>query len=344
MSLQTYDTHTLIGVIQTLFPPSSYWLDNFFPTVQTFEQEFIDFDLVKGTRRMAPFVAPTVSGKPIMALGYQTKRFKPAYIKPKDIIDPNRIIKRRAGEAFMGSLSLGQRRDAVVADTLQEFKNQIYRRWEWMACQAIVNGSVTVVGDDYPSTFVDFGRSAGQTVTLSGTNLWTDQTNSNPIQDIENWALQTQTLSGVPLTRITMGTTAFRAYRTHPKVIAQLNTLQRGTIDVVLTTALKGEIAQFVGYVGSGSIEIWVYNDIYEDNTGAAVAFLDPTKVVLTSAQIGGVRCFGAILDAKAGYTPIDIFVKSWENEDPSVEYLLAQSAPLMVPTRPDASLVAKVV
>jgi len=350
--INIYDTHTLMGVIQTLYTPKTFWLDKFFGAEMTFETEYIDFDVWVGGRRMAPFVAPTVQGKPMLAQGYTTKRFKPAYIKPKDIVDPQRIIKRRAGEALLGSLSMQARYDAVVAESMMEQKNQIYRRWEWMACQAIVNGSVTVTGDDYPTVNVNFGRNPAQTITNSGTSLWTDTVNSNPITDIENWQIQMQQLTGYVPDGIIMGLSAYRAYRSHPKVIAQLNLFQRGTTDIVTQTSLSGDVAQYVGYVGLNQIPIWVYNDIYEDPTSMPnppgpvvnVPFMDPTKVVLfASTGVQGVRAFGAILDAKAGYSPASIFPKMWQQEDPSVTYLMSQSAPLMIPTRPDCTLAAKV-
>lgn len=351
--INIYDTHVLRGVIQTLYTPQTFWLDKFFKAEMTFEQEYIDFDVWVGGRRLAPFVAPTVQGKPMLAQGYTTKRFKPAYVKPKDIVDPQRIIKRRVGEALMGSLSLQARYDAVVADSMQEQKNQIIRRWEWMACQAIVNGQVTVSGDDYPTTTVFFGRNPAQTITQSGTSLWTDQVNSNPLADIEGWQIQMQQLTGYVPDSIIMGLAAWRAYRSHPLVIKQLNLFQRGTSDLVQQTALTGSVAQYVGYVGLNQIPIWVYNDIYEDPTSMPnppgpvvnVPFLDPTKVVMSaSAGIEGVRAFGAIMDAKAGYTAASIFPKMWQQEDPSVTFLMSQSAPLMIPTRPDCTLAAKVV
>jgi len=351
MSFTTYDTQTLLGVLRTLYTPQTYWLDKFFASEQTFEQEYIDFDILIGGRRMAPFVAPTVQGKPMIAQGYTTRRFKPAYIKPKDIVDPQRIIKRRAGEPFMGSLSLSARYDAVIADSLLEQKNQIIRRWEWMACQAIVTGQVTVAGDDYPTQTVLFGRNPLNTITQTGTSLWTDTVNSNPIADIEGWIYQMQSLTGFVPDQLTMGLSAFKAYRSHPKVLQLLSTIIRNGNDAVQASALQGVPgAQYAGTVGLGNLSIYVYNDIYEDATSSAttpvnVPYLDPTKVVLTaSTGIQGIRCFGAILDVKAGYSPASIFPKTWQQEDPSVTYLMSQSAPLMVPTRPDCTLSAKVV
>jgi hypothetical protein len=350
MSLGTYDTQVLQGLIQTLFTPSTYWLDSFFGSTQTFEQEYIDFDILVGARRMAPFVSPLVQGKPLQAVGYKTSRFKPAYIKPKDIIDPNRIIKRRAGEPLNGSMSLQARKDAVVADILTEHQAQITRRLEWMACQAVVTGQVTVSGADYPTQVVNFGRKASHTVVNTGTALWTDTVNSNPLTVLENWMIQFQLDTGFVVDRLTMGLNAWKAYRVHPKVTAQLNTLQRGTTDSINPGVLAAGVAQLVGYVGLSQIPIYVYNDIYEDATSTPAApvyvpFLPVNQVVLTSSHgIQGVRAFGAILDAAAGYQPAESFAKNWIEDDPSVEFIMTQSAPLMIPTRPDCSWVGTVV
>jgi len=59
--------------------------------------------------------------------------------------------------------------------------------------------------------------------------------------------------------------------------------------------------------------------------------------------MMDGVRCFGAIRDKKAGYQALEFFMKNWEIEDPSHEYIMSQSAPLMVPKEPNATYSIKV-
>src|SRR5690606_20901096 len=53
-------------------------------------------------------------------------------------------------------------------------------------------------------------------------------------------------------------------------------------------------------------------------------------------------RAFGAIMDKKAGWRATPVFPKMLEQEDPSAVYRMTQSAPLMIPTRPNATLTAK--
>ena len=61
------------------------------------------------------------------------------------------------------------------------------------------------------------------------------------------------------------------------------------------------------------------------------------------SPAVDGVRAFGAIMDRKAGWRATPFFPKMFEQEDPSAVYLMTQSAPLMIATRPNATLKAKV-
>jgi len=341
MTIGTYDTHTLMRVVETLRPPTNFWLSLGFPSTQLFDTEFVDFDVVDRGRRLAPFVAPTAQGKPMLQEGYSTRRFKPAYIKPKDAVNPTRVFRRQPGEIYAGSMSAEQRRQAVIADILMQHRNMVERRWEWMACEAIVNGAVTISGEDYPSVTVTFGRAGSQSKNLTGTNRWSEST-SKPLQDWESWRIETHRLSGYSPNIVVMGLNAWNAFRVHADVQKALNTEIRGTqssLEIATGTGLPFERR---GYIGS-NLEIWTYNDIYEDNSGTAVEFFNQDSVLLTSRAVDGVRCFGAILDARAGYQPAAMYPKMWLQEDPSAEFLMVQSAPLMVPTRPNATLLAKV-
>lgn len=344
MTIQTYETHTMLSVIRRLRDPYTYWLDLCFPTTQNFTDQWIDFDIVDTKRRLAPFVAPTAMGKPIISEGYNTRRFKPAYVKPKDSVDPTRVISRRAGEAYTGSMTPQARRDAIVADILQNHRNAHTRRREWMAAQAVLNGSVTISGEDYPTTVIAFGRDANNTVTLLTTERWSETT-SDPIADITEWVQQVRDTSGFSPNRITMGTVAYGWFSKHAKVLPLFDTTFRGSTDVVERSILSGEPAVRVGTIGAGGfLEVWVYSDKYEDDAGAEQPFLDPRDVVLTSPGLDGVRCFGAILDAHAGYQALEFFPTNWISNDPPVEWVMTQSAPLMVPRVPNASLRARTV
>ena len=346
MAYTPYSTHEMLSVIRNIPAPSNFWM-RFFGQQVNSQNQYIDFDTIDRGRRLAPFVAPTVAGKAMKAQGYETRRFAPAYIKPKHVVDPERVIARRAGEEYTGSMSLQARRDAIVSDILTEQRDMINRRWELMAAQAIIDGQVVVEGDDYPTQTISFGRAAGQSVTNSGTDLWTDAA-SKPYQQMEDLSIQTQRASGYAITDWILGANAWAALAEHADTEKLLRTdlangsasLQMGPGDI----PNDGAIVQLKGTVGVG-IRIWTYADIYEDESGTVQDIMDPNLVIGLNPQgIEGVRCFGAIMDAEAGYQSMSIFPKNWMNNDPSVEYVMSQSAPLMVPKRPNATLKLKAV
>ena len=120
---------------------------------------------------------------------------------------------------------------------------------------------------------------------------------------------------------------------------------RRGTNNTLnVDPFIRGENSK-VRYVGSiGDFDIYVYNDIYINDAGVESKLL-PSKTVLMAAKDGleGTRCYGAIHDEKANWTAHRYFTKSWVEEDPSVRWLLLQSAPLVVPYRPNASFCATI-
>ena len=63
-------------------------------------------------------------------------------------------------------------------------------------------------------------------------------------------------------------------------------------------------------------------------------------KVLLGNKSYEGVRCYGAIEDIDAadeGIVAASRWPKNWKQDDPSVEYVMTQSAPLMVTPDADA-------
>ena len=146
MTVSTFQTAELIGVQRRLPQPVNFWLKFFGRTVTSTSEKIMFDELGEEERRLAPFVAPMAQGKVLREAGYAAKSFKPAYLKPKGIVHPQKLLSRMAGEGFGGTMSLEARRMAVVAELLASQRSQIERRWDWMAAQALIYGSVTVAG------------------------------------------------------------------------------------------------------------------------------------------------------------------------------------------------------
>ncbi len=339
--MDLFSTNILRGVVQSLIAPSSFLLDRFFPTVQTDQTEEIHFDMIDKTRRLAPFVSPLVEGKIVSSRAHSTKTFKPAYIKDKRVWDGNRALKRSAGEQIGGSLTPMDRMRALLAMDLVDQLEMLQRRQEWMAAQALRTGKVTVVGDSYPSVVVDFGRDASLTITLAGAAKW-DQTGVNPLDNLRAWSLLVLQKTGVFPTDVVMDVDAWVLFSNNQAVKDRIALQRRlGEMPTLTQGAPLTEGGVYMGNVDG--FNIWVYAGWYLDDSGAEQPMLPSGTVLMTSPQLQGVRAYGAIRDEEAGYQAMPYFPKSWVEKDPAVRYLLMQSAPLMVPTRPNASLCATV-
>lgn len=95
--MDIFSTNVLAKVVERLHTPSSFLLDTFFPNVQTSDKEEIFFDVTDSKPRISPFVSSLLPGKVVDSGGYQTKSFKPAYVKDKRRFDANIPYKRVAG-------------------------------------------------------------------------------------------------------------------------------------------------------------------------------------------------------------------------------------------------------
>lgn len=340
----SYDTATLLGVLRVQKAPSLFWLAMFGSQIN-FETEKIVFDRVFGDdRKLAPFVVPNVQGRVLGIEGYESKEFKPAYVKPKHVVDPNMIIPRQPGEALgTGSLSIMQRRDAVVAEILRQHRVMHLNRQNWLASRAVIDGSVIISGEDYPATLVDFRRDGSLTGTLTGAARWSQGT-ADPLEDLKDMRVAANDLSGARITRIVFGGNAWALFAARVD-LKELMNRNYGGLNTEVTRMTDGyEGQEYMGVIqglnGAGRIEAWVDTSKYIDpETGQQEYFLDQDTVVgVNEGFMQGFRCFGAIKDKAAGYRALDLFPKMWENPDPSVEYLMTQSAPLMVPKEPNAT------
>ena len=338
--MDIFSTHVLNRVVAHLPRSSSFLLDSFFNSMQTEDSEDIHFDIDQSKPRLAPFVSPLVAGKVVATEGFESKSFRPAYVKDKRRFDANAPLKRQLGETIGGSLSPMQRRDTALNRALANQLENLTRREEVMAAEALRTGCITVSGDNYPTVIVDFQRDAALTQTLTGAARW-GETNAKVLDDIEDWAALMQTQSGVCARTIVMDPKAWRLFKNNSKVEKQLD-IRRGTNIGLQTDPISfdqgHDKARYVGAIGD--FDFWVYNDVYVDDNGATQHILpEHTVLLLSRHQLEGTRCYGVIQDEKAQYKAGRYFVKSWLEEDPALRWLLMQSAPLLVPYRPNASM-----
>ena len=348
MPLNIYSTAVLNRVVRELDKSQSFLLDMFYPEVQESEDEFIYFDVERIRPRITPLVAAHMPGKVVEEEGYTTHSFRPAYAKDKRPLRPKGALKRAIGEAIGGNLSPAERQRRRLLQSMQNQLDMLTRREEVMASEGLRTGKVTVSGEGYATQIVDFGRESTFTFTLTNNDRWTiNHADSNPMEDLETWAAMPTSKGGGAITDYVMSPDAWRAARKRLIERDEARTLldfqRSGNSAVEMGPLAYGPStkARRVGQVGT--FTIWTYDDVYEDDAGVEQHMMPSGTVIGGSRDVEGTRAYGVIEDEEANFSSSRYFAKSWLEHDPSLRWLLLQSAPLMVPYRPNATVCATV-
>jgi hypothetical protein len=237
-----------------------------------------------------------------------------------------------------------------VTNNLRLEREMIERRWDWMACKAVVDGKVVVAGDDYPTVTVDFLRDPSLTIQLLTTARWSQTGTAAPLTDLGNAVSAAFNLGNSPINRLIFGTTAWGNFTKNAAVLDLLNNQKRnGTSEFSTIPLINNANYQSMGTINTigGRFELYQYANWYSDvdsNGDLTVRqFLDPTYVVGVGPNMDGAALFGAIMDADANFmAEATVFPKMWKENDPSVVYTMSQSAPLFAPLNPDNTFVIK--
>ncbi|ODN41562.1 major capsid protein [Piscirickettsia litoralis] len=341
MSIDPYETRTLLGVLEQVKPIQRFFLNTFFKEENTFDTLHVDVDIVKGSRRVAPFVSPLLEGKVVKNEGFVTETFKPGYIKVKNVITPMNVFKRKAGQTiYTKPKSPALLAAEHVGKTLSKLTEMADRREELMAASAILNGGVEIKGDGL-DRYVDFQMSPNHKVLLAGDALWTSA-NSNPMKQLDAWCRLVLQDSGHRPSYCVMGIDAVYAFLDHPKVKEHLELRRNYTIEVRPKDLPQGVVLE--AYIEKLKLNIVSYNEWYlNEDTGLEESIVPANRIALCSETARCSKNYGAIEDFDVTYG-VKHFAKTWKQKDPSALFLLLQAAPLPVPHEIDAFLNAVVI
>ena len=334
-----YSTTALIGIIMPLVTQGNFLRTLFFGgTPLEFDTPEVMFDRVFDDKRIAPWVSPYAKGTPGQDRGFQTDRFAPGYIKPLDRIDAHKLARRRPGEPLGGEFTLQQRRDLAFVDYLAAHKTKIERREEVMASEILRTGGVIIEGIEYPRAVVNFGRKGSLSKSLIGVARW-GEAGVSPVDNLEAWIQEVAEECGAGPSHVVFEKDAWAFFKADPKLEKKLDTTFQGntsSVDLGFKPGVPGSPV-FMGRIGT--VELYVYNDTYEDVDGTIKKLLPQYTVIIGApGTYEGTPCYGAILDPRNNYGATRLFSKNWIEENPAGEYLMTQSAPIFVPKRPNAT------
>lgn len=364
MSDNPYDLWTsrkTLGVLRDTKAETVSYYRQWFPYQHRSTDEYIDFEkLPIRTKRLAPFALPLGPGGSVYDDSAKAYRFKPAYVKLDDSIDPLKPLTYQPGidesRFDANKLSPKQRLDLLKLAIVAAHRNAWDRRMEWLAARALIDGTVTLVGDNYPSTVVNFQRAAGHTVALGVGDRFGDTDVSildffkEQIQkmcDAEFGNMPTRATVSGAVAAIMVKDTEIRAHMD----INETGGVHRVDRSILVADPKAPRVYKFgelsVGGNSGAMIELYVNDETYQSNTGTHIRYQPANELLLTSTPdaVMGHECFGRIVDQDADYEAIPLFGKNYTTgDDIKVEHISHKSSPLQVPINPNATLKATVI
>lgn len=344
--MSIYTTKTMLAAISQMMPVRSFFKDTFFGNEQTFLTEHVEIDYKKGRRKMAPFVSPKVAGKVMDRQGFTTKTFNPAAIKPKRTIQSFDLTNRSFGENVYSQRSPQERAMEMLAMDLSELDEAITRREEWMAAQVLFTGKVEVKGDGVSKEIsYDFDNLE----TLSGTDVWSDKENSDPLKDLNEWGNQLVKKSGMSPNVAVFSNDVIHAFVNHPKVKENLDNRR-----IVMGEIRPSELPNGASYVGTVNavgyqLDIYGYNEwFYDEEAGEEKPLVPEKKVMIGTTNARSTMAYGAT--TLTDHISLDFMTyegarvpDSWIEKDPAARYLQMHAKPVPIPHDVDSWLVATV-
>ena len=348
-TIDIFATRTMLPPVMQLKRPLTFLLDTFFKGTKQFNTAFVDIDIYSRHRKMAAFVSPLMEGKVMNRLGKTTNTFTPPYIKPKRPTTVGDLLVAQPGEGvYSPGVTQEQRALSLLMQDIMDLDDAITRREEWMAASALTTGSINVVGDGVNAN-VNFGQNTAHQVTLTGAALWTATSTANPIKNFTTWANQCRQDSGVNPDTVVMGSAAAAAFIAWISVPANATGGQLSSMKLTLGQIQPTQLAEGVTFLGtlmapSINVDLYQYDEWYFDEVSQTELPMIPANmVVLGSTRAANNKLYGAIQNVNAvaemgqGSFSVPRFPSSWTTNDPSVRWLMLESASLVALNQPDA-------
>jgi hypothetical protein len=346
-TIDLYDPRVMLQALEQKPPVRTFLLDTFFKNTRMSTETKIDLDIWKGKRRVAVYVSPVEEGHIVKHDGkFATRSYEAPYIKEKIPTKAGDLLKRLRGEPVYGGSSPLQRAAKLFADEATELDEMVTRAEEIQAAQGLFTGHVIVNDENgHAKDDIDFGLSATHNLTAATVpSLWTaDGFKKNAfLAQLRGYRKTLIKDSGFQPTDIILGSDA----ADQAMVILDPDSngspvsnfrITRGQID---PQNLPNGVTYW-GYITELGCDVWSYDEYYWSGSDN-LPIVPAKKMWMGSRNARYDRNYGAIQDMDS-LLAVPRFPKSWITPDPSVRWLMLQSAPLMAPHQVDAFLVAQV-
>lgn len=301
--MDLYKTTILLAAVQQMVTRKTFLRDRYFPTnkkTDIFPTEEVLVEYKSGSKKMAPCVLPRKKGITIEREGYKTERYTPPNIavqRPLTIDDLNR---KGFGEQLFSNITPMQRQADILRNDLVEFDELISTREEYMAAQALLNNGYILkhYGDKYGSDeFVEyemrFYDGTNNPAKYTPTVDW-NKADADILSDLRVM-IRMLTSRGLPATDLIISpdVAEYLLFNTQIKEMFDNRNMQMGVFAPIETT--QGVVHMGKLNVYGKVIDIFCYDETYEDETSGDIVQYIPEGNVILTAPAAGRGLYGAV-------------------------------------------------
>ncbi len=327
--IDSFDTRTMLAALDQVKPPKTFLRDTFFRDEEYSMSRHVDIDIIKGSQRLAPFVRPRGEPRRVDRRGFARHSFEPPCIKMEMETDAVSLLMRLPGETIYQTGASPQLIAAQqLGRDLDELRNLIIRRIEWMCAKALLDGKIPIKDDESGLDLeIDFLMPATHIIDLTATVPWTDVANSNPERDLREWQDLISDDSGQFADIAVFGKDVLTAFLEHEKVQKLLDN-RRVVIGEIAIQPLQEQKARYIGSLEG--IDIFTYSEIFlNPDTGTKERMVPSDRIFLGSSGARTAVHFGMIIDTRAP-ARVPFFPKMYYDERRGCDIVQIQSSPLV--------------
>lgn len=349
-SIDLYSPRVLAAVVTHTPPANSFLRDKFFSVKETFSTHQVDIDVKLGTQRIAPYVHPKNGGSLMPTEGYETWTFTPPMVNPYDLTTADQLFIRLPGEGLYSTKTPTDRAVEKLAEEYKALEETITRREEQQAAEILTTGKVNVTGEGV-SGQIDFRLHKDHIVQLKGAQMW-GATGSKPCKNLLEWNRMIQKNGFVNANTAIMGCEARDRLFADEEFLKKLDNRNYNFGQVNVQN--MGMNVSYLGYIADPGLHLYEYNGTYLEKstqTGKTVetvkSFIEPNQIIMLPENPEYKRVYGVCVyldDNKQWVSEeSDRVLRSYVKHNPDRRFLEVQSHPLLVPTKLNSWMCAKV-
>lgn len=332
-----FRTRVLTAAVNEMRTPQTKIYDRFFRPKERFSPtDAIAFDIIYGSERILSNLKTTAAAQVTDKTYRKTVTMEAPRLATKRSVSAAELNRLRGYGAMAPELL----KDRIAREQM-DMVGEIDRTKEFWAANAIKG---KIYDADVTTVLVDYNLDSTHNITLTSTDLWTDFTNSDPINRLRLWKKLIEDDSGAVIT----GWMAYMGYEVMDALLGHTKIRDLLKYNAGVQIAETGRITKLV------DVEMEEYNGSYVNGSGTRTRFIASDEIVLIGMCQDITDCqYAPVMDLESGQgvgnvtaagVPQPFFSKSWTEPDPSVTWIKAETRPLPVLQRPGAVIRATVV